>query len=142
MLWTWCMVELFLNRLSLFYSVLNQLMSYGCGIDKKFNQYEGIKIDVYDLFIMWYLYEKSLVFSRSKVPGQKCPFKSGQLKVTDEYDRCYIHWKPTKVIRSGEIQRSSRRFSRHIISSTLSSKKRTSRFAKSTLFEIDYFSDL
>ena len=75
------MVELFLNRLSHFYSVLNQLMSYGCEIDKKFNQCKGIKIDVYDLFIMWYLYEKSLVFTGSKVSGQNCPVKSGQLKV-------------------------------------------------------------
>ena len=32
---------------------------------------KGIKIDVYDLFIMWYLYEKSLVFTGSKLAGQK-----------------------------------------------------------------------
>ena len=66
------MVELFLNRLSLSYSVLisNNLfgiMFYSRGIDKKFNHHEGIKIDVYDLFIMWYLYEKSLVCTGSKL---------------------------------------------------------------------------
>ena len=41
---------------------------------------KGIKIDVYDLFIMWYLYEKSLVFTGPKVSGQKWPIKSGRWK--------------------------------------------------------------